>query len=84
MNGSPGAGRYRRRRDRLADLPRWIKCSVGIAAAALGLWLMVWPLSSINLLVLVIALTLISTVSASWCNPQMLIIGSVQLDTLPI
>ncbi len=46
-------------RDRLALLPWWIGLILGVAVVALGLWLMVRPLSSTNLLVLVIGLTLI-------------------------
>lgn len=46
-------------RHRLALLPWWTGLILGVAVVALGLWLMVRPLSSTNLLVLVIGLTLI-------------------------
>lgn len=52
------AGR-RKLRDRLMRLPWWARLAVGLAVAALGLWLMVRPLSSTNALVLVLGLALI-------------------------
>lgn len=44
---------------RLARLPWWAGLVIGAAVAALGLWLMVRPLSSTNLMVLAIGLALV-------------------------
>lgn len=43
-------------RERLALLPWWVRLIIGLVIAALGLWLVVRPLSSTNLLVVVIGL----------------------------
>lgn len=58
MNG-PAAGHSRGLRERLALLPFWAGLAIGVAIIALGLWLMARPLSSTNLLVIVIGLSLI-------------------------
>ena len=58
MNG-PAAGHSRGLRERLALLPFWAGLAIGVPIIALGLWLMARPLSSTNLLVIVIGLSLI-------------------------
>lgn len=46
-------------RDLIGLLPWWTRSVIGLAIAALGLWLVVRPLSSTNLLVIVIGLALL-------------------------
>lgn len=58
MNGQTGNPRSGLR-TRLALLPWWASLACGVAIAVIGLWLMIRPLSSTNVMVLAIGLALI-------------------------
>lgn len=68
---SDAEGGLGQRLRRLTDrLPWWVRLLVGLAAVALGLWLIVRPLTSINLFVLVIGLTLLVNGLAQLVHPH--------------
>lgn len=69
MSGAE-SGRDRRLRGLIGRLPWWASLAIGGGAVALGLWLVVRPLSSINVLVLVIGLALIVNGIVEFVQPR--------------